>query len=192
MTQRESASKTQTAQYRAPRPRLHLPKNNSHELIRCNGDVNVTVINSKTKINGCNGSQEDGKCRFWPYFLFFKCRLGCLSGGLDDPAIRNANRGNLREPIRANRFAEKTLFFITCERFARIASNLRFAIFSPPKRDSFGNPEMIRKNQAIRANLRIDSRESGHLRVAVLLSLVPVFWKIREKRMKMKRKMMGS
>ena len=53
MTQLESASKKQTAQYRAPRPRLHLPKNNSHELIRCNGDVNVTVINSKTKINGC-------------------------------------------------------------------------------------------------------------------------------------------
>ena len=60
MTQLESASKTQTAQYRAPRPRLHLPKKNSHELIRCNGDVHVTVINSKTKINGCNGSREDG------------------------------------------------------------------------------------------------------------------------------------
>ena len=27
----------------------------------------------------------------------------------------------------------------------------------------FRNPEMIRENQAIRANLRIDSRESGHL-----------------------------
>ena len=27
----------------------------------------------------------------------------------------------------------------------------------------FGNPDTIRKNQAIRANLRIDSRESGHL-----------------------------
>ena len=26
-----------------------------------------------------------------------------------------------------------------------------------------GNPETIRENQAIRANLRIDSRESGHL-----------------------------
>ena len=29
----------------------------------------------------------------------------------------------------------------------------------------FGNPETIRENQAIRTNLRIDSRESGHLRV---------------------------
>ena len=27
----------------------------------------------------------------------------------------------------------------------------------------FGNAEMIRENQKIRANLRIDSRESGHL-----------------------------
>ena len=60
MMQLESASKTQTAQYRAPRPWLHLPKNNSHKWIRCNGDVNVTEINSKTKINGCNGSREDG------------------------------------------------------------------------------------------------------------------------------------
>ena len=46
----------------------------------------------------------------------------------------------------------------------------RSMIFSPPKRDSqkgvqFGKPETARKNQAIRANLRIDSRESGHLRL---------------------------
>ena len=32
----------------------------------------------------------------------------------------------------------------------------------------FGNPETIRENQAIRANLRIDSRESGHLSWEVL------------------------
>ena len=31
MMQLESASKTQTAQYRDPRPRLHLPQNDSHE-----------------------------------------------------------------------------------------------------------------------------------------------------------------
>ena len=31
-------------------------------------------------------------------------------------------------------------------------------------RIQFGNPETIRENQAMRANLRIDSRESGHLR----------------------------
>ena len=31
---------------------------------------------------------------------------------------------------------KKNPIFITCKRFARIAANLRFAIFSPPKRDS--------------------------------------------------------
>ena len=31
------------------------------------------------------------------------------------------------------------------------------------ERVHFGNPETIRENQAIRTNLRIDSRESGHL-----------------------------
>ena len=73
---------------------------------------------------------------------------------LDGPAIRNAR---------------KTPIFITCYRFARIASNLRFAIFSPPKRNlqersSLREPEMIRENQAICANLRIDSCKSGQLR----------------------------
>ena len=47
---------------------------------------------------------------------------------LDGQAIRNANRGDSRESIR-----RKTPIFITCERFARIASNLRFAIFGPPE-----------------------------------------------------------
>ena len=57
---------------------------------------------------------------------------------LDGPAIRNANWA-MRESIRANRFRKKKKkkpIFITCERFARIASNLRFAGFGPPKRDS--------------------------------------------------------
>ena len=72
--------------------------------------------------------------------------------------------------IRANRFAEEKNIFITCEQFARIASNLRFASFSPPKRNSqkkgliqFGDPETIRENQALHANLRIDLHEAGHL-----------------------------
>ena len=69
-----------------------------------------------------------------------------------------------RESIR-----RKKPIFITCERFARIASNLWFASFSPSKCDlqkkgvQFGNPKTIRENRAIRANLRIDSRKSGHL-----------------------------
>ena len=63
--------------------------------------------------------------------------------------------------------------FITCERSGQITSKLRFAIFGPPKRDSaekrvqFGNTDTIRENQVIRTNLRIDSRESGHLRGGV-------------------------
>ena len=71
--------------------------------------------------------------------------------------------------IRANRFERKTLICLTCEQFARVTVNLRFASFSPrsvirKKGVQLGNPETIRENQAIRANLRIDSRESGHLR----------------------------
>ena len=51
---------------------------------------------------------------------------------LDGPAIRNANRGRFawidsRELIR-----RATPVFITCKRFARIASNLRFANSWPP------------------------------------------------------------
>ena len=74
-----------------------------------------------------------------------------------------------RESIR-----RKTSIFIMCERFSRIASNLRFAIFSPPgsairtKGVQFVNPKTIRENQAIRANLRTDPRGSGRLRSAVL------------------------
>ena len=73
---------------------------------------------------------------------------------LDGPAIRNANRGDSRESIR-----RKKTIFITCERFARIASNMRFTVLSPPKRAirrkgvRFGNPETICENRAIRANL---------------------------------------
>ena len=72
--------------------------------------------------------------------------------------------------IGAIRFAEKTpIFLITCERFARITSNLRFAIFSPPEARfakegiRVGNPETIREEsggsremgESIRANRAI-------------------------------------
>ena len=58
---------------------------------------------------------------------------------------------------------------------------LRFENVSTLKSDSqekgvqFGNPATIRENQAIRANLRIDSRESGHLRVDFVVTLVEGF-----------------
>ena len=62
-----------------------------------------------------------------------------------------------------------------CERFARIASNLRFRNFYPPPeaRVQFGDPETIRENQAIRANLQIDSRESGHLSIRSYVLIFP-------------------
>ena len=56
------------------------------------------------------------------------------------------------EAIRANRSRRKNIF-ITFERFARIASNLRFATRSAPKCDRISS---VRKP-------RIDSREWGHL-----------------------------
>ena len=71
----------------------------------------------------------------------------------------------------------KPLIFITFERLARIASNLRFAICSCPKTRfaengiQFRNPQAIRENQA---NLRIDLRESGHLRYG--------HWNLRERK----------
>ena len=63
----------------------------------------------------------------WVCFIFL-----CLLF-VDGPAIRNANRGFLYELICANRFADQTNIFITSERFARIASNMRFAIFWCPE-----------------------------------------------------------
>ena len=50
---------------------------------------------------------------------------------LDGPAIRNANRGNSRESILRKK--KKKPYCHTFERFARIASNLRFAIFQCPE-----------------------------------------------------------
>ena len=82
------------------------------------------------------------------------------------------------ESIRTNRFARETPIFMMCERFARIASNIRNSQFLASrsairkKGVQFGNPGTICENQAIRANLRIDSRESCHLRFGKL-SLAP-------------------
>ena len=67
------------------------------------------------------------------------CDIRCCHSApviyLDGLAIRNANRGDSRESIRENRFAEETLFSYRLSD-SRIASNLRFAIFQALKRDS--------------------------------------------------------
>ena len=75
-------------------------------------------------------SENDDRVNLLVHFCqsaFLRSVLGTHQN-LDGPASRNANRGNLRESIR-----RKTTTFITCERFARIASNPRFAVFSPPR-----------------------------------------------------------
>ena len=65
--------------------------------------------------------------------------------------------------IRANRFAWKKPIFITCERFAKIASNLRFAFFSPRNaiRRRRGSVRECWNDFDLRES--DDSRESGHL-----------------------------
>ena len=84
------------------------------------------------------------------------------------------NRVDSRESIRANRFPEKNTYFhsVPCERFARIASNLRFSTFNPPprKRDSQRRGSVrsgtLKQFARIRRFARICesiSRESSHL-----------------------------
>ena len=73
-----------------------------------------------------------------------------LESGLDGPAIRNANRCDSRESIR-----RETPIFITFERFARIASNLRFEFLAPRS--------AIRKQGVQLGNPEGDSRESANL-----------------------------
>ena len=88
-------------------------------------------------------------------------RTAKVPQNLDGPAICNANRGDSRESIRKK-----------CDS-SESPENCDSQFFVPrsairKKGIQFGNPETIRKNQAIRANLRIDSRESGHLSRRIL------------------------
>ena len=82
---------------------------------------------------------------------------------LDGPVICNANRGDLRESIRAKNphFHNVRAIRVSC------LKPCDSQVLVPPPRASkkkgvqFENPEAIRENQV---NLRIDSRESGHVR----------------------------
>ena len=81
---------------------------------------------------------------------------------LDGLAIRNANRGDSHESIRANRFAEKPYYHdvraIRASRLKPAIRNFKPRSVIRKKGVQFGNSETIRKNQAI-----ADSRESGLL-----------------------------
>ena len=87
--------------------------------------------------------------------------------------------------IRANRFArldsQKYPYFhnvraICANHLKPATRNVLVARSATCKKGvRFRKPETIRENQAVRANLRIDSRESGHLS-PVLPFLV--FWKM--------------
>ena len=68
-------------------------------------------------------------------------------------------------PIRANRFAETNQFSPRASDSRESSHDSQFLAPEAqfPKKGSVWDPETIRENQAIRTNLRIDSRESGHL-----------------------------
>ena len=107
-------------------------------------------------------------------FFCLSCHLDKRSKNtlwhLDGMAIRNASRGDSREFIRANRFADKKkpyLHNVRAIRANRLKPALRCCLVPRSairkKGVHFGNPETIRENQMIRANLRIDSCESGRV-----------------------------
>ena len=95
---------------------------------------------------------------------YFDSTLGFALKGTGVPVYGFLLPSYMHAPVELSTYSpdQLLLIFTTCERFARIASNLQFAIFSPPearfaKRGSVREPWTIRENQAIRANLQIVS-----------------------------------
>ena len=93
--------------------------------------------------------------------------------------IRNPDGGDWRESIRANRCDEEKLFSERASDSRELPQTSDLQFLTPPPRSpirkegvQFRNPETIRENQAIRANLRIDLRESGHLSSEIAIE----FW----------------
>ena len=86
--------------------------------------------------------------------------------------VRNANRGDSRESVSRESIRRETPVSITCERFAHESpQTCDSPFFAPPPRSairkeggfSSGTLKRFARIRAIRANLRIDSRESGNL-----------------------------
>ena len=91
----------------------------------------------------------------WPPDFCLQLEASCLQW-LRWPGASQRESGRFARIDSREWIRSKTPIFITCERFARIASNLRFAIFSPLKRDSL-------KRGSIREPWN-DSRESDDSR----------------------------
>ena len=84
--------------------------------------------------------------------------------------MRNANRGDSQLFMRIDSHHN-----VRAVRASRIKPAI-CSFWCPEKRFvkkgvRFGNPDMIRTNQAIRTNLRIQSHESGHLREQCLQNM---------------------
>ena len=113
----------------------------------------------------CNASKRDPKTARFDH------------QDLDGLAIRNANRGDSSESIRTIEFRRKKTIFIINVRASRAnrpkpANRNLFVAWDAIRKKGvqFGNPETIRVNPAIRANLRIDSRESCNLSTKMCFS----------------------
>ena len=124
------------------------------------------------------GMKLSGKARFPKKFMWVPCRV--LSQQMRH--LRWAGDSQRESGRFARIDSQKIPILIMFERFARIVSNLRFASLECLETRFaetgvlFGNRQAIHVNQAIRANLRINSRESGHLSEAQTLFLGPQMW----------------
>ena len=115
-------------------------------------------------------NKDDQKQAFWTFCLTFGV---IFRGGSKLPFFGLRWPGDSqRESIRRKN-KKKTYFHkVRAIRANRLKSAIR-KIFVPrnvtrKKGVHFGNPQTIRANQPIRENLRIDSRESGHLSFRIL------------------------
>ena len=97
--------------------------------------------------------------------------VGCLMGCFRAPPPWRKT-APLKRPIKRSRNNVRAIRTNRLKPAIRKFLALRSAI-RKNKRVQFGNPETIRENQVIRANLRIDSRESGHLSVSGPWVIIP-------------------
>ena len=123
------------------------------------GQVSVSDQSTSKQLEGARGRVWRGEC-------FSICSVFISRAGSKEPTLGGPKQLGWRACLCGHSVS-------WWHPLSGSRSILRFAIFTPQKRDSqkkrvqFRNTETIRENQAIRANLRIDSRESGNLSVTV-------------------------